>query len=147
MMNNPGKVITRYQFCMLFGKAWMKSVIPTNIVSGFRITGIYPTNRYQVIPKCPSKPSSLCERTGLKFIPLFTPVHQLSPLHYSSRITVHKNQSSVSPMYSVHSRRIPIHDHEKMLMFPVSHYCLNWEIIHQWYLFRRTLSKSIPRVN
>ena len=34
IMNNPGKVITRYQFSMLFGKAWMKSVIPSNIVSG-----------------------------------------------------------------------------------------------------------------
>ena len=109
IMNNPGKVITRYQFSMLIGKAWMKSVIPSNIVSGFRITGIYPTDRYKVIPKSPSKP--LCEQTGLKNLCLL--LYISSPLHHSSRITVHKNQSSVSPMYSVHSHRIPIHDHEK----------------------------------
>ena len=45
MVNNPGKVVTRYQFSLLFNCAWMKAMTPHNIISGFRVTGIYPIDR------------------------------------------------------------------------------------------------------
>jgi hypothetical protein len=52
---------------------------PENIMAGFRVTGVYPTDRYKVLPISSPKPSTLCERTGLKFIPLFTPLHSRTP--------------------------------------------------------------------
>ena len=48
---------------------------PENIMAGFRVTGVYPTDRFRILPKESTKPLTLCERTGLKFIPLLTPFH------------------------------------------------------------------------
>ena len=46
-----------------------------NIQAGFRCTGIYPCNCDIVIPSKPSDSSiSLAEHTGVKFIPLYSPV-------------------------------------------------------------------------
>ena len=39
---NPGKVITRFNFNMLFSQAWLKSLIPSNIIAGFKTCGVYP---------------------------------------------------------------------------------------------------------
>ena len=47
-----------------------------NLVSGFRFCGVYPFNRDAQRPKSPSEnfnPSSLAKRTGLKYIPLYSP--------------------------------------------------------------------------
>ena len=49
IIENPGKVVTRYQFSQLFGQAWMKAMTPPNIISGFSVTGIYPTNRFDFL--------------------------------------------------------------------------------------------------
>ena len=46
LTNNPGKVVTRYQFSSLFSKAWLQAMTPHNIISGFSMTGVYPTDRY-----------------------------------------------------------------------------------------------------
>ena len=79
LTRNPGKVVTRYQFSELFGKAWTCSMSMTNIIAGFRTTGIFPFNRNALLPvvgsETPSKfnPKSLCEGTKLKFIPVYTP--------------------------------------------------------------------------
>ena len=37
---HPGMVITKYKFSQLFSKAWLKSVTPSNIISGFKCCGI-----------------------------------------------------------------------------------------------------------
>ena len=73
MAENPGKRVTRFNFLHLFSLAWMKSMTMKNIVSGFRVTGVYPVNRKVVEkPKEFSKPS-LPEATGLAYIPLYSP--------------------------------------------------------------------------
>ena len=72
VVKNPGKVVTRFQFSSLFGQAWQKAMTPENIMAGFRVTGVYPTDRFRILPK---EPLTLCERTGLKFIPLLTQFH------------------------------------------------------------------------
>ena len=41
---NPGKVITKFNFNELFSEAWLKSLIPANIIAGFRKCGVYPYN-------------------------------------------------------------------------------------------------------
>ena len=61
LLNNPGKVVTRYQVSSLFRQTWMQAMTPQNITSGFKVTGICPTDRYTVLPKSPPCPPTLCE--------------------------------------------------------------------------------------
>ena len=73
MAENPGKRVTRFNFSQLFSLAWMQAMTMKNIVSGFRVTGVYPVNRKVVEkPKELSK-LSLLEATGLAYIPLYSP--------------------------------------------------------------------------
>ena len=44
MQENPGSVVTKYQFSQLFSKAWYKAIQPQNIISGFTKAGIHPFN-------------------------------------------------------------------------------------------------------
>ena len=81
--NNPGKVINHYNFGYIFSRAWRKAMTPSNIMAGFKITGVYPVNRYAILPREKDQ-VSLCERTGLKFIPFYTPTRSrriLLPSH------------------------------------------------------------------
>lgn len=45
MLAHPGKCVTIYQMADLIGKAWLKSATPTNIISGFKQSGIWPLDR------------------------------------------------------------------------------------------------------
>ncbi|XP_065891048.1 uncharacterized protein [Dysidea avara] len=78
MTNNPGKVITRYNFSELFAKAWAQSMTMANITAGFHTTGIFPFNRNALTPLAaltPSKfnPEHLVKGTKLKFLPVYSP--------------------------------------------------------------------------
>ncbi len=33
---NPGKVITKYQFSSLLSEAWLKTMVPSTVISGFK---------------------------------------------------------------------------------------------------------------
>lgn len=46
--DNPGKVITKLNFCSVFKPAWLTASTPSNIVNGFKKTGIYPLNRHAI---------------------------------------------------------------------------------------------------
>ena len=75
----------------------MRAITPWNITCGFKVTGIYTTDHYRVLPKSPPRPPTLCEQTGLKFIPLFTPLRRsscsLTPTSYSHTITIQYDDS------------------------------------------------------
>ena len=75
---NPGRVITRYQFSGLFSQAWMESMTMRNITAGFRVTGIYPVNREVFSFPGEEKEPSLAEKSGLAFIPLYSPAPKRS---------------------------------------------------------------------
>ena len=47
MTNNPGKVVTKFQFCSLLNKAWFKAINPATIILGFRKVGVCPFNVIQ----------------------------------------------------------------------------------------------------
>lgn len=68
---NPGRVITRYDFSSLFSQAWIESMTPKNILAGFRVTGVHPLNRKAFDGD--HQKASLAEKTGLRYIPLYTP--------------------------------------------------------------------------
>jgi len=42
LQKNPGRVINNYVFNEEFSKAWLNSISPETIISGFRVCGIYP---------------------------------------------------------------------------------------------------------
>ena len=53
LQSYPGKVITKYQFSQLFSEAWLKTMNPANIISGFRSCGIFPFNPTAVLDHDP----------------------------------------------------------------------------------------------
>ena len=53
---NPGKVINKFNFNLLFSQAWLKALIPANIVAGFRTCGVYPFNPAAI--SVPEEPES-----------------------------------------------------------------------------------------
>lgn len=82
LCENPCRVITRYQFSALFHRAWARSMTMENVISGFRSTGVFPLNRKALAsaatppPKPRFDPASLAERTGLQYIPLYSPARR-----------------------------------------------------------------------
>ena len=50
MLDNPGKVVTKFQFSDLFRQAWYKAINPEVITAGFRIVGVCPFNHTAI--KC-----------------------------------------------------------------------------------------------
>ena len=79
---NPRKTISQYDFCELFAKAWTKSFSMKNIISSFKVTGICPFDRSVVKPHVSNeeeeefslfKPEVLARKTGLAYIPLYSP--------------------------------------------------------------------------
>ncbi|XP_053376521.1 uncharacterized protein LOC128547554 [Mercenaria mercenaria] len=50
LKENPGKIVTRYDFCGLFKKAYYKVCTMNNAASAFRATGIHPLNPSVIHP-------------------------------------------------------------------------------------------------
>ena len=71
LISHPGKVVNRYNFSSLFSKAWMQTMSCSNIISGFRTTGIFPLDRSAVTRKVGKSESKVFEK--LHYVPLFTP--------------------------------------------------------------------------
>ena len=83
MSENPGKVVTRFTFSKLFNEAWTKAMTIGNVSAGFQSTGIYPLNREALLPQ-KKKDNTLAESTGLKFIPMCSPMRQRhTPISFS----------------------------------------------------------------
>jgi len=98
---NPGQVITRFDFSSLFSESWKLAMTPKNIMSGFSITGVCPFSKAKVLAQVPMsspempkkfKPELLAQRTGLAYIPLYSPVRERIPSKY--------NEASEYPSFS-----------------------------------------------
>jgi len=88
--SNPGKVVTRFVFSKLLHQAWT-AMSASNIISGFRITGIYPLDRSAtaVITRKPESPM----HTGLKFLLLCSPAPHNQALQVAKEVSVLLNRS------------------------------------------------------
>ena len=53
MQQHPGQIVTKYQFSALFNDAWMRTMVPTNIVAGFKKCGVYPFNPSAIVVETP----------------------------------------------------------------------------------------------
>ena len=59
--NYPGVIISRSNFCGLFGKAWDEAVTSNNITAGFKACGIWPLNP-GIIPNAEQLASSIQDK-------------------------------------------------------------------------------------
>ena len=67
---DTGQVVSRNTFSQLLNEAWSIAMTRSNIISGFKVTGIYPFDRTALIPQ-----SSPEVESQLPYIPLLTPKH------------------------------------------------------------------------
>ena len=98
MSENPGKVVTKFQFSPIFSKAWARSMIIANITAGFRVTGVYPLNRHAFsFPSYEVK--DLSQETGLSFIPMYSPILRRPSKRDAHEFTEEEvTQSTVHPL-------------------------------------------------
>ena len=80
LSKNKGRAITRFQVSQVFSKAWVRAMTMTNVMAGFRTTGVCPFDHNAVKSKTPLNPaeafdpSMLPKETGIKFLPLYSPL-------------------------------------------------------------------------
>ena len=76
MANNPGKVVTRFQFSELFSHAWAEAMVPRNISAGFKAAGVYPLDSAAFVARTAASDSngSLLPSSSLKFVPMYSPI-------------------------------------------------------------------------
>ena len=95
LAENKGRVITRYDVCQILSKAFLKAVTPSNAISGFRKTGIFPLNKN--ISLVSIAPSELLDQICDK-----SPNDEVAPA--SDTVSEH---DSVSPATQASSSRSP----------------------------------------
>ena len=76
MANNPGKVVTRFQFSELFSHAWAEAMVPRNISAGFKAAGVYPLDSAAFVAHTAASDSnsSPLPSSSLKFVPMYSPI-------------------------------------------------------------------------
>ena len=67
--------MTRYDFSQLFAQAWYQSMTMSNIISGFKVTGVCPFKRVEIPGEKNASfdPENLPKSSGLAYIPLYSP--------------------------------------------------------------------------
>ena len=107
-VKNPGRVVTRFDFCQLFSKSWHKAMTMSNVISSFKVTGICPFDRTVIeVPDTKEneyscfKPESVVQRYGLAYIPLYSPGHSLKAP--KSRV-VQQTPRKLEPCFNENSR-------------------------------------------
>ena len=73
-VKHPERVISKHNFSSIFSEAWLRSMTSINVLSGFRTTGVYPLNRDAIELPGEDVVLNLCQKTGISYIPLYTPV-------------------------------------------------------------------------
>lgn len=81
IVKNPGSKVSKHNFSSLFSEAWIRALTPHNIVSGFRITGVYPPDRNAISLPTDEK-QNLAQKSGVAYIPLYTPAKRRIPSLY-----------------------------------------------------------------
>ena len=83
MGTNSGMKVNGYNFTQLFAKAWEKPMTPSNIVSGFRATGVCPFNRSAIkipgVDNVSDEESPILKATRLAYVPFISSAHPRKP--------------------------------------------------------------------
>ena len=99
IQENPYKIINRFSFGSIFHKAWMKSMISSNITKAFRIVGVYPFNREALKVPISSSPTKKFADKSKLYIPLCSPTVTHQP-HVCTSSTLDSSPSP-SPLVNV----------------------------------------------
>ena len=102
MTENPSKVMSRYVFSKLLSKAWTNAMTIRNITGGFKVCGICPFDRAALkvpLTKRHEQMEKLAEKSGLAYIPLFSPAKPPSHDGAISRKR-YRRSLSLNDMYS-----------------------------------------------
>ena len=89
MSTNPGKIVTIYQFSLLFSAAWARAMTPKTIMSGFKATGIVPFNRRaikipgEILAHTSTPTAVLAKQEGIRFMPFLSKSAQKNPTEVS----------------------------------------------------------------
>lgn len=75
MAEHPYHVVTRCNFSQIFAKAWRRAMTVPNILTGFRVTGVYPLDRSVLQPKQQIKKMP----GNVEYIPVLTPRPHRNP--------------------------------------------------------------------
>ena len=129
LKKNSGKVITRFQFSEIFGKAWKRGMTTRNIVAGFETTGFYPFNPDKLIPKIPKKAPSFYKKTSIKYMPFFSPISQQKRRQLISNQLTHTSQATSpveSPTNSVNDESMDSSSTPPSLRFDPATKSTNW---------------------
>ena len=89
MSTHPRQVVNRYNFMEIFSRAWARGMTPSNAISGFQATGVFPLNRRAItIPGLEEDEDVSMDdcalQAGVSYVPLFSP----APKKDSSRKSV-----------------------------------------------------------
>ena len=94
-------------FSKLFSTAWTNAISIRNIMSGFKVCGICPFDRNDLrlpLEEVPKPMETLAKKSGLAYIPLFSPAKQRRNDHHRSESS-DSSRSIHSPSTSRHYKR------------------------------------------
>ncbi len=91
LLKHPGMRVSKLNFSSLFSEAWVRALTPRNILSGFRTTGVYPPDRNAL--QLPGETVlDLAQKTGIAYIPLYTPAKRRISDHISASSTFSEDE-------------------------------------------------------
>jgi len=72
-------VISKFNFCSVFRGTWLNAILPTNVIAGFKKSGVYPFNRDAVLKSTDDLSSISKATTGMlrKVLIFYNVVHFL----------------------------------------------------------------------
>ena len=96
MENNPGELVTKRNYSVIFSQAWYRAMTLKNIVASFRATGVYPFNREAIHVPEVYKPT--CDRLDTGVISYLHCIAQLQNevLHVQWLQFLHQNSLNQS---------------------------------------------------
>jgi hypothetical protein len=75
MAMNPGEVVCRSNFNVVFAEAWQNSMTAKNIFASFKTTGVYPFNRSAILlPGETTEDLQPSKHSLVKFLPMLSPL-------------------------------------------------------------------------
>lgn len=114
MVENPGKVVSRYSFCSVFAIAWLQAMSMKNIIAGFKVTGIFPIDRNKLIHIESPVVSSRLQSVDPTYIPMLTPTPHTKKIIASNSIgfsdSKHKSHYEKQQLQGAHHVESTVND-------------------------------------
>ena len=103
MENNPGQIVTKMNFSVIFSQAWYRAMTAKTMSASFRATGVYPFNREAIQVAEMAKVCKDIDKGVISYLPLYSPAPKRQRSVPVPRLSFHEeveklcNQSLTSP--------------------------------------------------